>query len=77
MRIAIDVYYRPPGDEIREQQIGAEIAHFGGRLDDSELPSEHAEAICLTFEFEDRQSAERATAAIRRKGEHVEGPYDY
>jgi hypothetical protein len=73
-----EVYYHPPPDRDREKRISAESARYGGELTYREEPDfEHTEAVCLTYEFRDLDSAEKAAEALRVLGEHVEGPCDY
>lgn len=77
MSFMIEVYYKAPPDSSREERISAEVARYGGQLTFREEPSGHSEAMCLTYEFESRELAQRATALLQSLGEHVEGPADY
>jgi hypothetical protein len=76
MSYMFEVYYKPPVDPAREDALGEQVARLGGRLDGREAPTETA-GVCLTFEFDGIEQAEAAADALRRRGEHVEGPYDY
>jgi len=77
MSFAFDFYYRSPEDKKREAQIIAEVLAGGGRLDFREPEDRIGGPICLTFDFESRTQAEAVEAALQRRGEHVEGVYDY
>ena len=78
MSFAIDVYYGIPQDDQREERIARHIKRYGGVLSYRDLPrSTDSNAICLTFEFQNQEDANRAAGAIREQGEHVEGAYDY
>jgi len=73
-----EVYYRPPADPAREAALADCVSSHGGRLDYREAPVDDAVgSVCLTFEFRDRERARVAAEALRRQGEHVEGPTDY
>ena len=78
---AFDVYYAAPVDEAREQRILGVVGSHSGRLDFRELPdpgrSVVSNAVCLTYEFDDFDTAVRAEAAVRAIGEHAEGVYEY
>jgi hypothetical protein len=72
------VVYKAPVDRIREATVTAEASRFGGQLDYREEPPSPGEgAVCLTYEFVDRGKAEAAAQALRKLGEHVEGPVNY
>jgi hypothetical protein len=77
MSVILEVYYRSPIDHSREERITAEVVKSGGKLAFREEPNEISRAVCLTFEFSDREVAKLAASAIRLLGEHVEGPSDY
>jgi len=78
MSIMFEVYYRTPIDEQRETRILREVTRHGGGLTYEEKPQcPETSAICLTYEFNDRKSAEDAARVLRELGEHVEGPGDY
>ncbi|MGC3990223.1 MAG: hypothetical protein QM796_11185 [Chthoniobacteraceae bacterium] len=77
MSFAFDFYYRSPEDMNREEQVIAEVASGGGRLDFREPADRVGGPICLTFDFESRTQAETIAAALQTRGEHVEGVYDY
>jgi hypothetical protein len=73
-----EVYYKPPADPKKEAAILERVAKLGGRLDYREEPQDNAAAsVCLTYEFDRLEQAEAAADALRRQGEHVEGPQDY
>lgn len=76
MSFMIGVYYKPPTNTAKESALTQRVAALGGHLDFREEASEHAGA-CLTYEFDDMESATRAADALRQLGEHVEGPADY
>lgn len=71
----IEVFYPKPPDFEREQAIAAGAAGFGGKVTCREDDAE--ESICLTIEFADWDSAEKACAKLQALGEHVEGPQEY
>jgi hypothetical protein len=79
MSFMLEVYYRAPADKAREKRISSESARFHGELTFREDPSANdvSQAVCLTYEFLERDMAEKAAVAIRQIGEHVEGPTDY
>ena len=79
MSVMFEVYYTAPADMAREAAILQEVSRLGGRLNFREEPSagDVSQAVVLTYEFEDRQAAERAASVLRSVGEHVEGPCDY
>lgn len=78
MSFMFEVLYRSPADPRKEAALTARVAEFGGRLDFYEAPDEGGpESICLTYEFDSMDLAERAALALRQQGEHVEGPVDY
>jgi len=73
-----EVYYNPPPDEEREAKITGLVLKKGGRLDYREGPPDtNIGSICLTYEFDERDSAEAAASLLRQQGEHVEGPMEY
>ena len=73
-----EVYYKPPVDPKKEAALLERVAPLGGRLDYREEPEDDAAAsVCLTYEFDRLEQAEAAAEALRRLGEHVEGPQDY
>lgn len=79
MTYMFEVYYKPPADRAREQQISATAQAFGGRLDMREEPKGDGSlgGVCLTYEFADLGSAESAAQALRASGEHVEDIGEY
>ncbi len=76
MAFMIEVYYKPPTNPAKESALTQRIAALGGRLDFREEAREHV-GVCLTYEFDDWESATKAADALRQLGEHVEGPADY
>jgi hypothetical protein len=73
-----EVYYKAPADPKKEAALLQRIAPLGGRLDFREEPQDDtAASVCLTYEFDRLEQAEKAAEALRRQGEHVEGPQDY
>ena len=78
MCYSVEVYYPPPPDAKREATLATSIAYFGGRLGFREVANENRlSSICLTYEFDDVTKANCAAEALRRRGEHVEGPAEY
>ncbi|MCI0354118.1 MAG: hypothetical protein L0099_03625, partial [Acidobacteria bacterium] len=78
MSFMFEVYYRPPIDRQKEDALSARVSSFGGKLGFREPPTEDASgSVCLTYEFDDWNQAGLAAAALREKGEHVEGPVEY
>ncbi|MEX2141010.1 MAG: hypothetical protein WD894_17225 [Pirellulales bacterium] len=72
-----EVFYRPPADVEKEAALTANVSSFGGRLSHRELTNGESSAICLAYEFDERSQAESAAEALRKRGEHVEGPMEY
>jgi hypothetical protein len=77
MSVMFEVYYRPPADERREEDLTRAVEALGGRLDFRETADRPGGPIVLTYEFAERDRAEAAARALRARGEHVEGPQDY
>jgi hypothetical protein len=77
MSFMFELYYRSPEDKAREARIIAEVVAAGGRLDYREPEDRAGGSIGLTFEFDSRDQAEIASAALQKRGEHVEGVCDY
>jgi hypothetical protein len=78
MSIMIEVFYRAPKDSAREERIADIVEATGGRLTYREDPyGGPSQAICLTFEFSSRDSAEQSVKHLNSLGERVDGPYDY
>jgi hypothetical protein len=71
-----DVYYKPPADPAKEAALTDRVTNLGGRLDSREEATEWI-GICLSYEFDSLDSAQRAADVLRELGEHVEGPMDY
>jgi hypothetical protein len=62
----------------KEEEITEVVSRLGGALSCRETPTETGtEAVCLTYEFSEWDSAQAAAASLRRQGEHVEGPVSY
>jgi hypothetical protein len=78
MSFMFEVLYKPPADAAKESALAREISALGGRLDYREEPQEVGRGgICLTFEFDDLDSAAQAAAKLRERGVTIEGPADY
>ena len=78
MSFMIEVLYKPPSDQQRESAIFDSVGQFGGRLDYREEPDKAgAGPVCLTYEFDDFEVADRAASSLRARGESVKGPFDY
>lgn len=75
MSVMIEIYYRKPGDSRRETAISDCLGIHQGKVTYRE--DGRGETICLTAEFQTREDAQAATAALQEIGEHVEGPSDY
>jgi hypothetical protein len=74
MSYMFEVYYKGPVDQLRELKITNEVRRCSGRLTYREEPDVGgpSSAICLTFEFDELKSAEKASGFLRQAGEHVE-----
>jgi hypothetical protein len=73
-----EVFYKSPPDPRRELVISERVSQLGGRLTYREEPVEGNSApVCLTYEFNGYEQAEKAALQLRSQGEHVEGPMDY
>jgi hypothetical protein len=78
MSYMFEVYYHMSGDSNCEENIIKHVVGFGGKLTYREASKKQTlEAICLTFEFNKKELAEKAASSLRSLGEHVEGPMDY
>ena len=78
MSYMFEVYYKPPHHPGREAMLTKQVARLGGRLSFREEPEDQEiGAICLTYEFDEIDLAEKAADSLRRQGEHIEGPADY
>ena len=77
MTFMFELYYSSPEDKERESRIIAEVAAGGGRLDFHDPADREGGPVCLTFEFESEAQAELVAAALRERGEHVEGVCSY
>ena len=75
MSFMFELYYAPPEDLTREARIIAQVEAAGGRLDYREPATEGP--ICLTFEFDSRETATAVESDLRKQGEHTEGVCDY
>jgi hypothetical protein len=76
MSFMFEVYYKPPRNRAKESALTERVTALGGRLDFHEEADEHV-GVCLSYEFDDLESATKAADALRQLGEHVEGPADY
>lgn len=78
MSFMFELYYNPPANPEKENLLTRQITTLGGRLDyREEANGLGSGGICLTFDFDDLESARRAAQRLREQGEHVEGPVDY
>ncbi len=77
MSFMFEVYYRPPTDPAREESLSRRVAALGGRLDFREEADNGKVGVCLTYEFDNYESAREAATVLREAGEHVEGPGAY
>ena len=78
MSFMFEVYCKPPADPTREASVTQRVAALGGRLDYREgAEGAGSGGVCLTYEFDDLNTAVKAADALRQIGEHVEGPVDY
>jgi hypothetical protein len=78
MSFMFELYYSTPSNARREAELAKTIAGFGGRLDYREEPTGgSSHSICLTYEFDDLDRAEKAAEWLRKEGEHIEGPVEY
>ena len=61
MSFMFEVYYKPPVNALKEAALTDRVAHLGGRLDFREEPDGPASGgVCLTYEFDDLESATKA-----------------
>lgn len=79
MSVMFEVLYKAPPDLARENRISQVLQVLGGNLTYREEPenSSVSNAVVLTYEFLDRNSAEEGAKRVREIGEHVEGPMAY
>jgi hypothetical protein len=78
MSFMFEVYYKPPADPAKDEGITKVVSRLGGSLSFKELScARDTGAVCLTYEFDELDSARRAADSLRLRGEHVEGPMDY
>jgi len=78
MSFMFEVLYKSPSDLRREAVISDRIGQFGGRLTYREEPDVVGGGpVCLTYEFDDFQVADRAASSLRSQGESIKGPFDY
>ena len=69
-----ELYYHPPSDLAMEAELTSAVASFGGWLDCREAPEVGGSpSVCLTYEFSEVSTAERAAEQLRSRGHHVEG----
>jgi hypothetical protein len=76
MSYMFEVYYKPPADPKKEAVLTEVVSRLGGWLSYREGPDGRG-SICLTYEFDGLAEAEAAGDALRKQGEHVEGPVEY
>ncbi len=80
MSYIFEVYHRSPLDAGEEIDLTQDVLRLGGRLDfreEGDGNSERRAAVCLTYEFDELDQAEKAAQLLRSKGAHVEGPVAY
>ncbi len=79
MSFIFEVYYKSPArDPAKDEVITVVVSRLGGSLSFREVScARDTEAVCLTYEFDELDSARSAADSIRLRGEHVEGPVDY
>ena len=78
MSFMFEVLYRSPPDRQREAVISDRVGRFGGRLSYREEPDGVGVGpVCLTYEFDEFDVADRAASSLRERGESVKGPFDY
>ena len=78
MSFMFEVLYKPPADSEKESVLTKSVGALGGILscrEEPDLPG--IGAVCLTYEFDNLQVAERAAECLRSHGEYVEGPVNY
>ena len=78
MSIMIEVLYHSPPIPRGKPGSQQHSKHLRA-LDVQEEPGTDslAQTICLTYEFDERHSAEAGAKQLRNLGEHAEGPMDY
>jgi hypothetical protein len=76
MPFMFEVYYKSPANSLKEARLTERVTALGGRLDFRE-DANGSTGICLTYSFDDLQTAGKAADILRQLGEHVEGPVDY
>ena len=78
MSFMFEVYYKAPVDLKREEEITGVVERLGGSLDCRETPNgTSSNAVCLTYQFSELESARAAATSLRQRGDHVEGPVSY
>jgi hypothetical protein len=78
MSFMFEVYYKLPADPAKDELITGVVSRLGGSLGFREVScARGTEVICLTYEFDELDSARTAADSLRLRGEHVEGPVDY
>ncbi len=78
MSYMFEVYYKSPVDLKKEEEITGAVARLGGSLDCRETSAETGTgAVCLTYEFDEMELAQKTADLLRQRGDHVEGPVDY
>ena len=78
MSYMFEVYYKSPIDAKKEEEITKTVASFGGSLDFRETSAETGSGgVCLTYEFDEVELAQKAADLLRQRGDHVEGPVSY
>jgi hypothetical protein len=78
MSFMFEWYCKPPPSPQKEAAVTNRIAALGGRLDYRENSEDvSSKSVCLTYEFDDFESAVKAAEELRKQGDYVEGPVDY
>lgn len=78
----LEVFTRSPIDSTVDASINTIVTNIGGRFNYRELPEpgDISQSICLSFEFDKEELAEKAATDLRSRlggHVHVEGPYEY
>lgn len=79
MSVMVEIYLRE-GQMEQKRSIVESARKFSGNLTFEENESSAvsvSKGVCLTFEFELYEQAEKFGDVIKCDGFHVEGPYDY
>ena len=78
MSYMFEVYYKSPADPAKDEVITDVVSRLGGALSFREVScGRGTEGVCLTYVFDELDSARTAADSLRLQGAHVEGPVDY